>query len=482
MNKQQAGKENRVERAGAGLPVWWLVCKWELTELWLGGRVLILLILFSVMMSITAVMQEAQSQLSMIPPAEIVFIVLQSTITFGLFIGLIVGADSVSGERERATFETLLLTPTSRRQIVLGKFLAALSPWPVAMLLSAPYMVVLAQGDEVLRPALLLGGAMGSLLAVAFTGFGMLVSIWSKSNRISLFVNLLVYVLLLIPTLWPGAAQKGDLGYFIQRLNPMQGTSEFLEKVLVNNRSVAEKAPYAMAAVYSAVAVLILLFLYAAPGLRLEGGAPRLPFLQRLFLRQRSVGAAILLLLIGLTVALGSALPLHAAASPATKQSMQISVDLDHKTVTAGTEIDFNTIVANSGTQASLPFHVSMNIIKIGSGDPVDPEDWSPERSQEVDSLKAGESAEQTWVVHGILEGNYMVYMTVIPTPDGPDTTTQTTSSTGIHIIVKASANTNPGGVLPIAIAIPLALTVGTLFVRRRQRSGVAQDDAQSMD
>jgi len=279
-----------------------------------------------------------------------------------------------------------------------------------------------------------------------------------------LFVSLLVYILLLIPTLWPGAAQKGDLGYMLQQLNPMQGTSEFLEKVLVNNRTVQEKAPYAMAAILSAVVVLGLLFVYAAPRLRLEGGTPRLT------LRQRRVRVAGVLLIAGLIVSLNSAVPLHAAARTAAESPLQISVDLDHKTVLTGDKIEFNTVVTNNGTEESPPFHVSMNIIKIGSGDPVDPEDWSPERSQAVDSLPPGETDEQSWEVRAILEGNYMVYMTVVPTPDSPDTTTQAISSMGIHIIVNPTNNANPGGVLPVAVGIPVALTLGTFLVRRRWR------------
>src|SRR5262245_31355562 len=310
MNQRQNVIDNRVElsgSSGAGA-VWWLVLKWELADLWVGGRVLILIILFSVLMSITSVLRELESQLSTIPPAEIVFITLQATLSFGLFIGLVIGADTISGERERATFETLLLTPTSRRQIVVGKFLAALSPWPVALALSIPYLAVLSQGDEILGPALVVGTILGTLLAVSFTGFGMLVSIWSNSNKISLFVSMLAYVLLLIPTLWPGEAQTGDLGYLVQQLNPMQGTSAFLEKYLVNNRTVEELIPYALAVIVSSIAVLGLLFVYAAPGLRLEGGAPRLG------LRQRRVAVAGVLLIACLMVALGSAVSLHAAA------------------------------------------------------------------------------------------------------------------------------------------------------------------------
>ena len=175
--------------------MWWLVCKQELIELWVRGRVLIFLILFSVLMSFTSVMHEWEAQFSKIPPRELVFITLQSTISFGLFIGLIIGADSISGERERATLESLLLTPASRRQIVIGKFLAALSPWPAAMLLSMPYLAVMSQGHPMLWRDASIGAVMGTLLAVAYTGMGMLMSIWSRTNKNSLFLSLLVYIM-----------------------------------------------------------------------------------------------------------------------------------------------------------------------------------------------------------------------------------------------------------------------------------------------
>jgi ABC-2 type transport system permease protein len=466
MNRLQDAQDNQVVLPGstqAAAPVWWLVFKREMAELWLGGRVLVLLILFSAMMSVTAVMQQIESQVSTIPPAELVFILAQSVVTFGLLIGLIVGADSISGERERGTLETLLLSPSSRVQIVAGKFLAALSPWPAAFVLSIPYMFVLAQGDDVLGLALRLTAVAGTLLALAFTALGMIVSIWSTSNRASFFVSLLIYVLFLIPTLWSGLAQKGDLGWMLQRSNPLQGTSAFLERMIVNNWTLEDAMPFVLTAIVSAVVVPGLLFLYAAPRLRLEGGLPRL--------RLRRVPVAGLLLAAALAAAMGWVLPLRAATPTVEDHPLQIAVDLGYQTISAGQKIAFNSIVTNNGTETSPPLHVAMNIINMGSGEPVDPEDWSPERSQELEPIAAGQSAEQAWSVQGILQGNYMVYVTVIPTPSGPDATSQTTSSSGIHLIVKPFANAqNPGGVVPIAIAIPTALTVVSLLIRRRWR------------
>ena len=261
-------------RQSRAAPVWWLVFRREFVDLWTGGRVLMLLILFTAVMSVTSVLRELESQLNLIPPVEMVFLTILSSISFGLFVGLVIAADSFSGERERATLEPLLLTPARPRQIVVGKFLAALSPWPVTLLLSVPYVWVLGQGDDSIGNGLMLGALLGGLLAIAFTGLGMAVSIWSTSNRVSLFTSLLIYLVFLIPTQFPGSAQKGDLGYLVQQLNPLQASSEFLEKVLVNNRTVSEKAPYLMAAIYAAVGVLVLLFLVAAPGFASTGRPP----------------------------------------------------------------------------------------------------------------------------------------------------------------------------------------------------------------
>ena len=272
MSDRQNVKGSEVEPSGSALPVWWLVFKQELIELWVGGRVLNFLILFSVLMSITAFLLATNNELSLLPLKQTVFVALTAAITFGLFNGLIIAAESISGERERATLEALLLTPISRRQIVVGKFLAALSPWPAALILSIPYIAVLSQGDEVLGQALLWGTLMGSVLAVAFIGFGMLVSIWSNSNRISLFVSLLVYVLSLLPAQLPTEFQATLAGAFIAATNPLEASRQFLQKTLMESRPIGEVWIFLVAPAVLTALILGLLFLYAAPRLRLEGG------------------------------------------------------------------------------------------------------------------------------------------------------------------------------------------------------------------
>lgn len=267
MSNRAVVTDRRDPSSGAA-PTWWLVFLREFSDLWIGGRALVLMFLFCILQGGLTYLLASDSDPT---TTEKVYFALCTAIAVGLFMSLIIGADSISGERERATLEGLLLTPTSRRQLVVGKFLAAVSPWPVAFAITIPYLAVLSHGDEVFGHAVLWGAVMGTILAPSFTGFGMIVSFWSNSNKTSLFVSLVTYFAFLMPTLLPGGAQTGMAGRLLKRVNPMESNGHFLEKVLVNNRTLGEFWPWLASPVLFAVLVYGLLF-YASPGLQLEAG------------------------------------------------------------------------------------------------------------------------------------------------------------------------------------------------------------------
>jgi hypothetical protein len=106
----------------------------------------------------------------------------------------------------------------------------------------------------------------------------------------------------------------------------------------------------------------------------------------------------------------GSSLAAKALAlKNATKQSnaaepLRISIDRSYDVTKTGDEFDFNTLVKNSDPHGeSGPLVVAMNIINLGSGQPVDPEDWSPVRTQTVGSLEPGQTSDLTWTIESIL-------------------------------------------------------------------------------
>ena len=446
---------------------WVVVFREEVVELWVGGRAINLLILYSLLLGLMTFLLATNSELNLIPPKEMAFLTLQNAIFFGVFIGMIIGADGISGERERGTLEVLLLTPTSRRQLLFGKLLSALTPWPAAFLISIPTLIVVSQGNAVLGQSLWLGAVLGSVLALAFAGFGLLVSTWCNSNKTSMFVSLSAWLLMFLLTQLPGEVQKGDFGYFVQRINPMQASSEFLEKVLVNNRTISEKAPFLRSSVIAVVVVIGLLFLVAAPRLRLVAGRAH-----RARARWGSLAGMTLavMLLVGMGTALGA--PLHQQGS----SDLALSIEKTALTVKAGDEIQFESLIENNGTQDSPPVILAINIINL-KGDVVDPEDWSPQRTQKVPPIAASDALRHDWTIDAILKGDYLVYIVAIPRPEGASSTSQPVASNGLHLTIGAFTRLNPEGVLPVVIFVPLGVTLCLLLVVRLRLRRLARDE-----
>lgn len=469
----------RIRPAATARPTWWVVFLNEAHGLWVGGKAPVLLLLFSIVLGVHAFVTAYNVELSLMPPKEMVYETAKTAISVGIFMAMIIAADAISGDRERGTLEAVLLTPSRRRQIVAGKFLAALTPWPAAYLLTIPYMAVLSQGDDVLWPAVAWGALLGSVLTLAYAGTGLLVSFWSNTNRTSYLVSLGIYILILVPAQLPGRAQTGAAGQFLQQLNPLAAVNHFLSKTLVNNNPVEEWATWLISPGAFAILVLFLLFAYSAPGLRLEAGrAGRIGQAWRRVAAR--VGIGLSLLGIGALAGAGPVVaaagtaprsgPSHLAAGPS---PVDISVDLEYVTVNTGDPVFFDTVVTNPTAEPSAPLIVAMNIINLDQeGDVVDPEDWSPERTQYIDRLAPGQAATLSWRVNSILDGDYIVYMVVMPEPAERDATSQAVASTGVHLTVMPFTRLNPRGVLPLVIGAPVVLAFGTalaLGIRRRE-------------
>jgi ABC-2 type transport system permease protein len=443
---------------------WWVVFKKELGDLWIGGKALHLTVAYTVVLGIYTYITARDSTLSLIPPKEMVFELTKAAMIASVFVSLIIGADSLSGERERSTLEALLLTPTSRREIVVGKFLAAASPGPVALAITIPYMYVLSQGDDVIGPAVLWGLGLGCALTLAFTALSMFVGFWCTSNKTSLFVSLCLYVVFLLPTQLTGHAQGGTMGMLFQLVNPLAAPRFFLAAILVNNWTFERAWSWLLSPIGFALLTFVLLFWYAGPALRLEAGKVRR--LQRSGVR--------ITMWIACALAFGAA-PLMAlrqqpTQAPPSVSSLSMTIDAETRDVRAGTPVEYHTVVTNTGSETSASMIVAMNIVNLSkTGDVVDPEDWSPQRTQYVDPIPAGQSTTLAWRINAILDGNYMVYMVAIPTPAGPQATSHPITSPGIHLMVSKYTRLNPGGVLPYAIGGPVVLGLIIFFVFKRR-------------
>ncbi len=246
------------ERSTAG---WIVVAGQELRDLWLGGRGLVLSFAFSLLLSVIAYLVATNRALNFLEQRESVNLTLQVAIAVGALLALLSAADAVSGERERGTLESLLVTPVSRLEITVGKLLAALSLWLAAFVITVPYIWFLGRGVGLVGDALATGFVVGTLLAIFVASFGVLISVFAASNRVSLSLSLLVLLALFVPTQLPSSAQQGWAGDLLLRLNPLTAGEHYVGKIVTNGQAWSRDlswliSPLAAAVLFAAAALV----------------------------------------------------------------------------------------------------------------------------------------------------------------------------------------------------------------------------------
>jgi ABC-2 type transport system permease protein len=236
-------------------PAWLVVAGQELRDLWIAGRALAMMLAFSALVSVTTYLVATNQALNFLEQREAVNLTLQIGVAVGALIVLLGSADALSGERERGTLESLLLTPAPRRDLVIGKGLAAMSLWLGAFLVLIPYVWFIGRGIGIVGVSLLSGLGIGTLLAVFLAGLGLLISALAGSNRMSLSISLFILLALYAPNQLPTGAQQGWVGDLLLRIDPFSSASHYLGRIVVDGYSAGQDASWLLSPVVAAVLV-----------------------------------------------------------------------------------------------------------------------------------------------------------------------------------------------------------------------------------
>lgn len=228
------------------------------------------MLVYALLLSVLAFLSAGNAELNLLDARESVGVLVQVAITVGALAALVAGADAIAGERERGTLEHLLLTPTSLSSIVVGKLIAALSVWFVAMLIAIPYVVSLADGPGVSADAVLVLIVAGSLIGVALASLGLAVSAVASSNRVSIAASIVLLLVLAAPSQLPQTASRGVLGDILIRANPVSAGLKLASRVLVDQRSWQSQWSLLIAPAIAAV-VFLTISIFLARRVKLGG-------------------------------------------------------------------------------------------------------------------------------------------------------------------------------------------------------------------
>jgi ABC-2 type transport system permease protein len=250
---------------------WQVVAGQECRDLWVGGRGPLLVFSFSILLSAMTYLAATNRAMNFLEQREAVNLTLQVALSVGVLVTLLVSADAISGERERGTLEALLLTPVSRRAIVVGKLVAAMTLWLACLVVALPYLWVLGRGVAVTGLAAVLALCVGTLVALGLGSLGLLISACTNSNKTSLAISLLVLLILFAPTQIP-ALPKTGIGELLVRINPIGSALHYITQVLVNHRDWTHNLNYLVSPAILAVVTCAVLLVAGPSIIKLSAG------------------------------------------------------------------------------------------------------------------------------------------------------------------------------------------------------------------
>jgi ABC-2 type transport system permease protein len=254
---------------------WTVVGGQEVRDLWLGGRAMALSLAFSLLLSVLAYLVATNQALNFLEQRESVNLTLQVALAVGALLALLAAADTFSGERERGTLETLLLTPVSRLELVGGKLGAALTLWLAAFAITIPYVWFLGRGVGIVAVALATGVVVGTLLAVFLTSLGIVISVFARTNRVSLSLSLFVLLALFAPTQFPTGAQRGWAGDLLLRANPLTAGEHYVGKIVIDGHPWSQDAAWLISPLVAALLALAAAVVVGSRCVRLSPGSER---------------------------------------------------------------------------------------------------------------------------------------------------------------------------------------------------------------
>jgi hypothetical protein len=160
------------------------------------------------------------------------------------------------------------------------------------------------------------------------------------------------------------------------------------------------------------------------------------------------------------------------AQENAPTSDLTVTVSKSEVSAMTGDTFTVTSEVRNSGSKATPPLIANLDFVALDQSTYIDPEDWSPQRTLVLDPIAAGSSATQSWTIKPVLAGNVGAYVVILPSSPTLATAGPLVSSPAIYLHVEEHHALNPGGVLPVVLAVPgvLALAFVGLRVARSRR------------
>ena len=171
-------------------------------------------------------------------------------------------------------------------------------------------------------------------------------------------------------------------------------------------------------------------------------------------------------------LAVTAAVLLALAWPGAARASVSVTVDRVGVATGLGKRFAFRSTVVNAGPGEARGLLAHLNVASLLPGVYVDPEDWSA-RTRYLDPIPAGGTATVRWSLQAVNAGTFAVYVAVLPADAAGS---PPTVGRAVRVTVAERRTLDAGGILPLALGMPivLGLAAGGMALRRRRLVSVA--------
>lgn len=190
----------------------------------------------SFIFSLVAYLLLTDKELSLLDQGEMLFTLAEVIIALAIVMSAASASSIISSEIESGTFESILLTPITHRQIAVQKLMSVLVIWALLYSVSVPYLLVLASGTNLGSAAVFFVGLYGTILIIGVSLLSLVFSAILKSSKNSMMTSLMIVLILLAPSLFFATSlKKTEFGLALENVNPVSHAMNSLDSVLVDN-------------------------------------------------------------------------------------------------------------------------------------------------------------------------------------------------------------------------------------------------------
>jgi ABC-type transport system involved in multi-copper enzyme maturation permease subunit len=233
-----------------------LIARKEAGELLLSQRGMLWLLAMALVLSCFALLLVGDTELSLLDNAQVVYDMTAIVTALGALLALLVGIDSVGGERERGSLVPLLLTPVSRAEILLGKLGGVAMAWIAMYVLALPYLwAVGSTGQNLIQGAVALA-LLGTPVVLGYGFLGLALGSWLASVRSGLLGGMIFLLLCASPLLLGPGLRQSAVGGLFDAINPFSAAANGYDAVIIDSEAVIAQWPHFLIAMVWLVATL----------------------------------------------------------------------------------------------------------------------------------------------------------------------------------------------------------------------------------